>query len=131
MHVIVAASAVLAVVSFKDAAKIKSWDAWGDGGKTPTERRVFKERRSVTREKLLKMDSGLEPWGWLETRAAKALKEIDPKLEITCCVHATQNGYYVSEYRGYGTVVGAPDALELWDNIGRNYKRVCHKKLKG
>ena len=149
---------------------------------------------------------------------SKALKEIDPKLEITCCVHATQNGYYVSEYRGYdnwdmvgacpyfdvfsttiinwglpedfyrditartvaiakkygkkserwlmgyykqpkdwkqidkwvdiaeeagvdrlaawtyrggyGTVVGAPDALELWDNIGRNYKRVCKKNRK-
>lgn len=29
---------------------------------------------------------------------------------------------------GYGTVVGAPGALELWDNIGRNYKRVCKKR---
>ena len=28
-------------------------------------------------------------------------------------------------YRGgYGTVVGAPDALKLWDTIGENYKRV-------
>lgn len=28
-------------------------------------------------------------------------------------------------YRGgYGTSVAAKDALELWDNIGRNYKRV-------
>ena len=25
---------------------------------------------------------------------------------------------------GYGTVVGAPDALKLWDTIGENYKRV-------
>ena len=143
---------------------------------------------------------------------SKTLKEINPKLEITCCVHATQNGYYVSEYRGYdnwdmvascpyfdvfsttivnwalpedfyldivrrtvsvakkygkqserwlmgyyrqpkdfaqidrwvdlaveegvdrlaawtyrggyGTVVGAPDALKLWDAIGANYRRV-------
>ena len=39
---------------------------------------------------------------------SKALKEIDPKLEITCCVHATQNGYYVSEYRGY----------DNWDMVG-------------
>jgi len=32
-------------------------------------------------------------------------------------------------YRGgYGTVVAAPDALELWDNIGRNYKRVLKKE---
>ena len=28
-------------------------------------------------------------------------------------------------YRGgYGTVVGAPDALRLWDRIGENYRRV-------
>ncbi len=28
-------------------------------------------------------------------------------------------------YRGgYGTVVGAPDALALWDRIGANYRRV-------
>ena len=67
-------AAALAVVAFKDAGKIKSWDAWGDGGKTPTERTAFKERRCVTREKLLKMDPGLEPWGWLETRAAKDIK---------------------------------------------------------
>ena len=31
-------------------------------------------------------------------------------------------------YRGgYGTVVGAPDALKLWDTIGESYKRVCKK----
>ena len=35
------------------------------------------------------------------SETSKALKEINPELEITCCVHATQNGYYVSEYRGY------------------------------
>ena len=29
-------AAVLAVVAFKDAGKIKSWDAWGDNGATPT-----------------------------------------------------------------------------------------------
>ena len=32
-------------------------------------------------------------------------------------------------YRGgYGTSVAAPDALELWDNIGRNYNRVLKKE---
>jgi len=32
-------------------------------------------------------------------------------------------------YRGgYGTVVGAPDALKLWDTIGANYKRVCKRR---
>ena len=31
-------------------------------------------------------------------------------------------------YRGgYGTVVGAPDALKLWDTIGENYKRVISR----
>ena len=31
-------------------------------------------------------------------------------------------------YRGgYGTSVAAKDALELWDNIGRNYRRVLQK----
>ena len=30
-------------------------------------------------------------------------------------------------YRGgYGTVVGAPDALKLWDTIGENYRRVIN-----
>ena len=32
---------------------------------------------------------------------SKTLKEINPKLEITCCVHATLNTYYVTELRGY------------------------------
>ena len=73
MNTLLVASAVLAVVSFKDAAKIKSWDAWSDNGKTPTHY-TFKERRCVTREKLLKMDPGLEAVGWLETRPAKDIK---------------------------------------------------------
>jgi len=29
------------------------------------------------------------------------IKEINPRLEITCCVHATLNTYYVTELRGY------------------------------
>ena len=33
--------------------------------------------------------------------ASKAIKEVNPNLEITCCVHATLNTYYVSEPRGY------------------------------
>ena len=32
---------------------------------------------------------------------SKAIKEVNPKLEITCCVHATKNTYYVTEQRGY------------------------------
>ena len=42
---------------------------------------------------------------------SKALKEINPMLEITCCVHATLNTYYVTELRGYDnwdTVASCP-----------------------
>ena len=42
------------IVSFRDAAKIKTWDAWGDAGKTPTTW-TFKEKRCVTLEKIRKM----------------------------------------------------------------------------
>ncbi len=38
---------------------------------------------------------------------SRALKEYNSSLEITCCVHATLNGYYVSEYRGY----------DRWDDV--------------
>ena len=33
--------------------------------------------------------------------ASRQIKEVNPNLEITCCVHATQNTYYVTEQRGY------------------------------
>ena len=58
---------VAAPVAFKDAAKIKSWDAWSDHKGA----QAWKEKRCVTREKLLKMDPGLELVGQLETRQAK------------------------------------------------------------
>lgn len=32
---------------------------------------------------------------------SRKIKEIDPRQEITCCVHATLNTYYVTELRGY------------------------------
>ena len=32
---------------------------------------------------------------------SRQLKEYNPSLEITCCVHATLNTYYVTELRGY------------------------------
>ena len=61
------------IVSFKDAAKIKTWDAWGDAGKTPTTW-TFKEKPCVTLEKIRKMNSDLPPSGFLETRRAKDIK---------------------------------------------------------
>jgi len=33
--------------------------------------------------------------------ASRLIKEINKNLEITCCVHATLNTYYVTELRGY------------------------------
>ena len=63
-------AAALAVVAFKDAAKIKSWDAWNDHKGAVQ----WKERRCVTREKILKMNPGLKPSGQLETRAAKDIR---------------------------------------------------------
>ncbi len=167
------------------------------------------------------MTDDVKQFRWREameilSETSKAVKEINPELEITCCVHATLNSYYITEQRGYdnwdavaacpyfdvfsttiinwelpekffrditertvavakkygkqserwlmgynkrpddfnqidrivdmyealgvdrlgtwtyrggyGTIVAAPDALELWDNIGRNYLRVLDKK---
>lgn len=163
------------------------------------------------------MNDDVKQFRWREalftlTDTSEAIKNINPALEITCCVHATLNSYYVTEHRGYdnwdmvaacphfdvfsttiidwnlpehffeeithrtvqiaqkygkqserwlmgyykrpkdfkqidrmvdlydrlgvdrlgtwtyrggyGTILAAPDALELWDNIGRNYLRV-------
>ncbi len=52
------------------------------------------------------MNDDVKNFRWREalvilSDTSKALKELDPKLEITCCVHATQNTYYVTEMRGY------------------------------
>ncbi|MDD6994755.1 MAG: hypothetical protein SPH68_06960 [Candidatus Borkfalkiaceae bacterium] len=52
------------------------------------------------------MNDDVKQFRWREamvilTETSKALKEYNPKLEITCCVHATMNTYYVTELRGY------------------------------
>lgn len=166
------------------------------------------------------MNDDVKQFRWREalktlSDISRDLKEYNPKLEITCCVHATLNSYYVTEQRGYdnwemvaacpyfdvfsstiiswdlpesffkdvtqrtvamakkygkqserwlmgynkrpadwaqldhtvdlyeqagvdrlaawtyrggyGTVVAAPDALELWDRIGACYRRVLKK----
>ena len=66
-------SAVLAqgqIVSFKDAAKIRSWDAWNDH-KGP---QIKKEKRCVTWEKICRLESGLPSAGMLEVRPAHDIK---------------------------------------------------------
>ncbi len=52
------------------------------------------------------MNGDVKQFRWREameilSSTSKAIKEIDANQEITCCVHATQNSYYVTEYRGY------------------------------
>ena len=66
------------VVSFKDAAKIKSWDAWNDH-KKPKERT---EKPSVTWKKLNGLNSGLREIGRLAVRGAKDVKS--SKWSVGC-----------------------------------------------
>ena len=52
------------------------------------------------------MTDDVKQFRWREAmvileQTSKALKQFKPSLEITCCVHATLNTYYVTEYRGY------------------------------
>ena len=67
-----------AVVSFKDAAKIKSWDAWNDHEK----KTAPKEKPCVTWIKLNKLDPGLEEIGRLATRTSAEVKS--SKWSIGC-----------------------------------------------
>ena len=62
--------AMAEVVSFKDAAKIKSWDAWNDHKKPVPP----KERPCVTWAKLNKLDPGLKEIGRLAVRGAKDIR---------------------------------------------------------
>src|SRR5690606_21073876 len=52
------------------------------------------------------MNDDVKQFRWREAmvileETSKRIKELDPKQEITCCVHATLNSYYVTEHRGY------------------------------
>lgn len=58
------------------------------------------------------MNDDVKAFRWREalktlSDASRRIKEINPKLEITCCVHATLNTYYVTELRGY----------DKWDTV--------------
>lgn len=58
------------------------------------------------------MNDDVKQFRWREAlsileETSKQLKALKPELEITCCVHATLNNYYVTEYRGY----------DLWDRV--------------
>lgn len=52
------------------------------------------------------MNDDVKQFRWREALViledtSRELKELKPELEITCCVHATLNSYYVTEMRGY------------------------------
>ena len=73
------------VVAFKDAAKIKSWDAWGDKappGSVTNAPAPKKERKCVTWAKLNKLDPGFSEIGRLAVRDAKDVKS--SKWSVGC-----------------------------------------------
>ena len=52
------------------------------------------------------MNDDVKQFRWREALfiledTSRKIKEINAKFEITCCVHATLNSYYVTEHRGY------------------------------
>lgn len=52
------------------------------------------------------MNDDVKQFRWREALfiledTSRLIKQINPKSEITCCVHATMNTYYVTEQRGY------------------------------
>lgn len=63
------AAAATGIVSFKDAAKLKTWDA--DDSR---EEQKWEEMRCITREKLETLDLGLEEIGRLKVRHSKDIK---------------------------------------------------------
>ena len=66
-----AASGSARVVSFKDAAKLKSWDAWNDHKKQAAVTNILqREKRCVTWERLNAVDPGLREIGRLQTRTS-------------------------------------------------------------
>ena len=88
------------VVAFKDADKIKSWDAWTYNKGLDTRH----ETPSVTWKKLCKLDCGLEPFGVLETRPASDIK--GSKWSIGC---ETMDRDYAdwNAFKGYVGIIGA------------------------
>ncbi len=78
-----AVSAATGVVSFKDAAKIKSWDAWDDHKAQAAVTNVLqKEKKSVTWAKFNRVDPGLREIGRLQTRTSSQVKS--SKWSVGC-----------------------------------------------
>ena len=75
---ICAMSAQADVVAFKDASKIKSWDAWDDHKKPEPP----KEKPCVTWGRLNKLNPGMKEIGRLAVRGAKDIKS--SKWSVGC-----------------------------------------------
>ena len=72
------------VVSFKDAAKIKTWDAWHDHEKGAAARSILeKEKRCITMERLNMLDCGAgTEIGRVRTRTSQEIKS--SKWSVGC-----------------------------------------------
>ena len=85
---------------------------------------------------------------------SRRIKEVNPNLEITCCVHATLDSYYVTELRGYdrwemvaacpyfdvfsSTIIGwgqpksiFTDITKRTVDIARKYGKQCERWIMG
>lgn len=85
---------------------------------------------------------------------SRRIKEVNPNLEITCCVHATLDTYYVTELRGYdrwemvaacpyfdvfsSTIIGwgqpksvFTDITKRTVDIARKYGKQCERWIMG
>ena len=71
MSIFAVVLAASGVVSFKDASKITSWDAWDDHkAKVAVTNILQKEKRCVTWARLNRLDPGLPEIGRLQTRTS-------------------------------------------------------------
>ena len=75
--------ATTGIVSFKDANKIASWDAWNDHNKAPAITNILqKEKKCVTWKRLNELDFGLKEIGRLATRTSSEIKS--SKWSVGC-----------------------------------------------
>ena len=76
-------AAALAAVAFKDAAKIRSWDAWDDHRQKAAATSVLdREKPCVTWKRLNALDVGLKEIGRLKTRTSAEVKS--SKWSVGC-----------------------------------------------